>query len=727
MSNEQWSQLFRKIRNYLDTPTQGPLFIALDDPDELATLRREASPCRIIRLSDYCPEMDTTPNEDRFRSDLSFMEEPLFLLGIGEYVALFPNSSLLYYFKALRTSGSEKKIILPIWNGYGFLQELRHDPRFSDDFVHELPVTKHFWFYKNIAYPYHAACEGFKAFLKKIEDGYCGEISIRTNLNLNEHWGQRLDRAYVLYQEKFPCSHVPETMFSQEQWEHFLEPGRIQDTSLFSADSLLECLEKGTDNIYLQRVVEVTQNFADFKQNFIRLFLDLDPQDPAFLKLSLSRKKLLDNLAESDWQKFFSLLHRFDKPTRLLYLTDTTLQEKWEILKILTERTTSLTTLKSIYSDLALYLENFDFAVPQGADNCLFEQITNYFTEYKLQKIYNSISQGFMNLVEDISQKRPYNLLQTRSSLLEKINKEKSKLYWVDSLGCEYLSYLCAKAQEKELTVNVHAARANLPTITSVNKNFYEEWRGDKVQSKKLDAIKHGNYEVNNGMDRLAAPLHLALELDILNEVMDNIARDLRSQTVSRVILTSDHGATRLAVIRQDLLPWEMPEPGVHGGRCCKVSEFDGVLPESVTSDAEDKWHVLANYLLFKGGRPGSVEVHGGASLEEVVIPILEFTLKEASPTIIPRGALEFITDYKTKTIVLSIFCSARLAKPSLHYSDKIYPFRETPEKGVYTVEIPPPTKAGQYKADVYDKDNFLTSLKFTIKKSIAETQDDFF
>lgn len=727
MSNEQWNQLFRKMKNYLDIPAQGPLFIALDDPEDLAALRREASPCRTVRLSNYCPEMDTTPNRDKFLSDIWSMEEPLFLLGLGEYVALCADSSLLYQFKAYGTAGLKKKIIIPIWNGYDFLRELRIDPRFSDDFVHELPVTKHFWSYKNITSPYPVECEGFKALLSKVEEGYRGEIRVRTNLSLDEHWGCKLDRPYALYQEKFSGSHVPETMFSQEQWERFLEPDRIQDTSLFSANFLLECLEKGTDNAYLQKVLEAIQNFADFKQTFIRLFLDISPQDSVFLKLALSRKELLNNLTKSDWQEFFFLLHRFDRPNRLPYLTDATLQEKWEILKILTEENISLTTLKPIYSDLVLYLKHFVFTVPQGTDPGLFDQFTNYFQKYKYQKIRNTLDPDFIDIVEHISQNRPYNLLPTRGSILEKLDKENTKLYWLDSLGCEYLAYLRAKAQEKGLDVKVCVARANLPTITSVNKSFYEEWRGEKAQSKKLDAIKHGNFEAAHEEARRLIPLHLPLELDILNDVITEIALDLRSQTISKVILTSDHGATRLAVIQQNELPWQMPEPGVHGGRCCKVSEFDGVLPESATSDTENRWHVLANYLLFKGGRPGSVEVHGGASLEEVVIPILEFTLKEAIPTIIPRGALEFITDYKTKTIVLSIFCSARLVKPSLHYSDKIYPFRETPEKGVYTVEITPPTKAGQYKADVYDKDNFLTSLKFTIKKSIAGTQDDFF
>ena len=42
----------------------------------------------------------------------------------------------------------------------------------------------------------------------------------------------------------------------------------------------------------------------------------------------------------------------------------------------------------------------------------------------------------------------------------------------------------------------------------------------------------------------------------------------------------------------------------------------------------ENGFAILANYDRFKGGRPANVEVHGGATLEETVVPIIELTLK---------------------------------------------------------------------------------------------------
>ncbi len=40
---------------------------------------------------------------------------------------------------------------------------------------------------------------------------------------------------------------------------------------------------------------------------------------------------------------------------------------------------------------------------------------------------------------------------------------------------------------------------------------------------------------------------------------------------------------------------------------------------------------VLADYGRFKGSRAANVEVHGGASLEEVVVPVITLSLKDSS------------------------------------------------------------------------------------------------
>ena len=49
-------------------------------------------------------------------------------------------------------------------------------------------------------------------------------------------------------------------------------------------------------------------------------------------------------------------------------------------------------------------------------------------------------------------------------------------------------------------------------------------------------------------------------------------------------IIASDHGASRLAVIKKQEVPYEKDTKGEHSGRCCK--SFDGCTAPTYTSDS---------------------------------------------------------------------------------------------------------------------------------------------
>lgn len=68
---------------------------------------------------------------------------------------------------------------------------------------------------------------------------------------------------------------------------------------------------------------------------------------------------------------------------------------------------------------------------------------------------------------------------------------------------------------------------------------------------------------------------------------------------------------------------WGSESNAQHSGRCCPVSEID---EKPACAIEENGFWVLANYDRFKGSRKANVEVHGGATLEEVVVPIIEIS-----------------------------------------------------------------------------------------------------
>ena len=72
---------------------------------------------------------------------------------------------------------------------------------------------------------------------------------------------------------------------------------------------------------------------------------------------------------------------------------------------------------------------------------------------------------------------------------------------------------------------------------------------------------------------------------------------------------------------------YETDTKGEHSGRCCKY--FDGCDIENAI--AENGYIILTDYGRFKGSRAANVEAHGGASLEETVIPLITLSLRNST------------------------------------------------------------------------------------------------
>jgi len=266
-----------------------------------------------------------------------------------------------------------------------------------------------------------------------------------------------------------------------------------------------------------------------------------------------------------------------------------------------------------VYSDLYDYLQPYQFKN---------ELLNQYFQDYKYQKVINKIFPEFLQTVEEQAKKREYNRLPSRSERLESLNKNGARLYFVDAMGVEYLSFILAKCRTMNLMADISICRCELPSITSQNKEFLQAFENIAPDIKRLDEIKHhGEESFDYRTTKL--PVHLIRELEIITEVLKDIHDRLASHSIERAYIISDHGASRLSVIYENECQWEMASKGEHSGRCCPVSEAD-VRSEYVAK--ENGFWVLANYDRFKGGRKMGVEVHGGASLEEVVIPIIELT-----------------------------------------------------------------------------------------------------
>ena len=450
-----------------------------------------------------------------------------------------------------------------------------------------------------------------------------------------------------------------------------------------------------------------------------RSLLSVDHSDPNFWIRYDERKKAILSLgiSESEIIDYCLMVHSKDQYA-LYYLTDFSEKEKnltYELLDKYADqypREEILEILRHTYPDLYAYLQPYRFSN---------DTLTWYFQEYKYQKVLNTIYPDFLTFVDEQAKLREFNLwLPKRVSELEGLNKDGAKLYFVDAMGVEYLSFILNKCKELNLMADIKICRCELPSITEMNKEFLEYFDDIAPDVKELDEIKHHGVE-SLDYQHTKLPTHLDQELQIIYKVLKNIHALLGAGTIERAYIIADHGASRLAVTRESECQWEMASKGEHSGRCCPVNEAD-VQSEYATE--ENGFWVLANYDRFKGGRKASVEVHGGASLEEVTVPIIEFTYLTGPLEVSIDSALPIPVSFRKKAEIV-LFSKTKLGGVSVcvngpKITDQYYD-AEPLDNNKYRIVMPEVKNRGTYSMTVFSNGNEITRLKFAVEKEGAK------
>ncbi len=492
------------------------------------------------------------------------------------------------------------------------------------------------------------------------------------------------------------------------------------------------------NNSYLDLAVKLSSKTDKLIENIFNGLLKKSHTDKKFWEYYKTRKGLIKTLGELP-TKYISDYCQWTiskGKNAIYYLTDNSETETQLLFNLFDEfkedlkKDEVLAVLKETYPALYEYLRPYDYKN---------ELLNYYFNEYKYQKVMNYISPEFMKAVEEQAVKREYNaILPARSEKTEGIADEKTYVFFVDAMGVEYLSYLLAEYRANNLLANITLCHCEVPSLTCENKDFIKvfESAGAKFANgkdvsldnysgyKKLDDLKHHGEESFAEYRDKKLPTYLAKELSLLSELISEIANILQQGYYEKVIMTSDHGASRLAVINNQELSYEMAESGKHSGRCCPKSETD--TPLECATESDDYW-VLADYGRFKGSRKGDVEVHGGATLEEVVIPIIEITKKEES--------YEFKLENKNitfsrrkKNAQIKLFSKSKLTKITVSIPKLNEKIDVTSNDGHnFIIELPNLKDTGTYTFSIYLNDNLLADgLSFTAKNTDFGMNDKF-
>ena len=191
--------------------------------------------------------------------------------------------------------------------------------------------------------------------------------------------------------------------------------------------------------------------------------------------------------------------------------------------------------------------------------------------------------------------------------------------------------------------------------------------------------------------------------------------RTIDKDEVAYVI--SDHGASRLAVIYENENKWEVSEKGIHSGRCCPISDISE-KPDYATE--ENGFWCLANYDRFKGGRKANVEVHGGASLEEVTVPVLTISKKSKEIKCSVLGDNIIWVSFKRRA-KLQLFVEIDSDNITINVNDRSYKAVKTDVPYHYEIEMADIRSSGKYLFNVYSDTVLIAKqMEFEVKKEGA-------
>lgn len=777
-----------EIAAYFDSEVSGyPLLVNIDDYKlyqlEISKIKADSSKS-IIRLSDY-GNGDSFPNHEKAIREITDKDNCVFI-GISQYI-MFRGSDELNQMVAKLLQLSVKGHVVILLNLCGSIlrkhisNDLRYDHRvILMDGITELP--KIYLAKPEVNYIDGDYCDGINKLFEKLENyiptADRNSITVKTRFSssvfsksmyvvtttggiyesmvskyhelesaIEKAWGtdaQWEDLYKKMNSFKSLSAIIDDVVGSTINIQSYIDEQFADTNQIYSWYLWLGMKVFGTKgNRYLSEAVKKSSSPVDLIYHIYMDLLYYDYNDAKFFEYYDARKRLVYDIGidEAIMGEYCDHVGKHDK-NMVYYLSDITDREKLLFLRCINKYQYSddeiNTILKHCYPEISAYMTPYEFTrmntqIP-AADPDIYGELTFYFNKYKYQKLSNKISDDFMALVNQYAISRPYNKLLPRTAIMNSIDKKDAQLHFFDALGVEYLSYITSKCEKYGLQADVHVGHCELPSITKNNIEFKKYFKLDvdsdgneKIPgTKDLDELKHHSKLVD--YTKCKEPIHLFMELEIIDRELKNIKSMIVNGEYSKFIIVADHGASRLAVIHQsESSLFQLENQGEHSGRCCETPESPNI-PEAAY---ENGYAVLANYDRFKGSRAANVEVHGGASLEETLVPIIEITKK-------PENAEYYFTDnvveFRNKEIVsVVLYSNMKISSPKLVITspsilkDTVSLGNQTVDGHNYKFDFPEIRRTTECICDLYDGNKpLIKNISFVAKRTSASTKDFF-
>ena len=253
--------------------------------------------------------------------------------------------------------------------------------------------------------------------------------------------------------------------------------------------------------------------------------------------------------------------------------------------------------IKKYYNDFNSYIDNVNFV------NSI-EWVEDYFTEYKNSKINNQLSTKLKDILHEKNRDKDsffHWYADTTFKEVSDLNIDKEKTFWIDGLGIEWLGVIKNYVISKGFRCEFYLSKSKLPTTTHCNK--FED-------IKKTDALDR---DYIHNQHSYQYPKNLIEEIDIIKDILDNHMHD-------GLTIVSDHGFSAFCSFQTKINSFDNDE---HEGRCAKV---DDILDDTnyFSYDFPECGRYLVSLNHTSLNNKTRREAHGGATPEEVIVPIIK-------------------------------------------------------------------------------------------------------
>lgn len=700
-----------------------------------------------IILSKYCEIEDSTPNLKQLKSYLRKVSKSVLLTPLSEHLRISNNIAMKTFNEILNldfTNGDDKslKVYIPVYRMKSLLKNLEVDDRKKDCII----------FVDTDSDPDYS--------LTVIQDTLNAKVSgneITGYKNYLIYWEQNPDKPIILHTGN--AIHFSDIVFADDvkvivtafdllryhyklpdfikrewgddsDWDNLLHQytksanlddvlGKILQARSFSL-SLFENWQTKSDrdkwyiwlwakyqakSPYLINVLGGCSAASDLDYVVYNAIMSLT-SSANYTALYSERLRLIQAMKINPNIAFWDEIERLLDIDKLKCLTCNTEKEQEMIFATLQKlglNNEVMELLKMVYPDLANYLSVTEF------ENCF---ITDYFRQYKEQKALNTVQDCFLKMVENIAAEQCAEIWKfgARNVLVNELYDDDTVVFFVDALGVEYVELLSELLKQKGLFIEFNFGHCNIPSTTNENKDFYKDKNNDKHY--ELDKLKHSG---------ITYPFNLIKEFAEVRIVAKRIEELITDK--AQIIVAADHGTSRLAVLAkgEDHKAKDSAKIYKYGRYCIDPVNSYSYLQGCFN---RDNFWIFANYDRFSIQGAPSPETHGGASLEECIVPVLSVKKVAPKKKAKEKAIITFFTESvkiaPNKPVKIEFTLSKELANVTATIGNNRYICDFDGARYSFTPVI---GKETEYKTRVVCKE-IIGEFTFTVTKGISSNFD---